>query len=541
MSSDTISSAICDSSLLDLGTWDDDARKVLQDWVRSQDFEERRLKSSRLIPYLIERRLGDQITDDGRVRARNLAESLIHLEDLLITARSGIGKKFYRDHLNHMLRVALIANAIATRSGKLSQSGQIDQLVLACLFHDMAYPLAQSRVIIEESIAAMESSYQSLNFPRLTYAYAMGKVAKLLDELARPPDLSIVDIGYYLDNFAHSVVGGIEFLDYVRTPEMFRGVLEAIVLHDSQFSSEVEFARSPLLAFLIIADELQDWGRPVAFQEEAVIPEIGNMRITEQGFSGEFDYRRESPLSPFRQGASKFSNLRRLNLAGSGLTINIRLILPDYEIAELHGLEKALLKLYSPELRNSLNLSGDFGQEWYVERYYGTRISQGTHTALMKAITDGNLTTPSPLSKFVAYVNSVRAELILVQQSIGCPKALVLRAVDGHRFDFIVEGQQETKVRVLGSGSSDWRGTAEFLADELRIFNRLCTPSKQTTEEGSYVPPLGDFFPPPSKVLERLRLLGFQESEISFVNKLRTVRKAMSQGGFYMVSADVDE
>jgi hypothetical protein len=102
-----------------------------------------------------------------------------------------------------------------------------------------------------------------------------------------------------------------------------------------------------------------------------------------------------------------------------------------------------------------------------------------------------------------------------------------------------VEEIKRTKVNVLDSGSSKWRETAETLADELRIFNRLCTPIKQTTEQGSYVPPLGDFFPPPSKVLERLRLAGLQESELSFVNSLRTVRKAMSQGGFYIVcSAD---
>jgi hypothetical protein len=108
MSRDAISSALCDSLLLDWGTWDEECRRAFSVWIRSDDFEERRLKASELIAFLIEHFLGDQISVDGRVRARRLAETLVHLEDLLITARSGIGKKFYRDHLNHMLRVALL-------------------------------------------------------------------------------------------------------------------------------------------------------------------------------------------------------------------------------------------------------------------------------------------------------------------------------------------------------------------------------------------------------------------------------------------------
>jgi hypothetical protein len=538
MSRDAISSAICDSLLLDWGTWDEECRRAFSVWIRSDDFEERRLKASELIAFLIEHFLGDQISVDGRVRARRLAETLVHLEDLLITARSGIGKKFYRDHLNHMLRVALLANAIASKAFPESQI-EVSQLIVACLFHDIAYPLAESRTIIDEAIDAMETCYRTLVFPHLVYSYSMDKVANLVDHLPLPSGFRIEDLGSHLEHFAHSIVGGIEFLDYVRDNQSFGKVLEAIVFHDSHFKVEINLDRHPLLTILVIADELQDWGRPIAFQEEALIPELGNLKISSQTLWAELDYARESSLSPFRQAGSKLQSLRRLNLGTSELRINIRMILPHYDLIDLGRLGSGIAKLWNPSRLESVTLPSDAGQEWFMQRYYGTSVSQATHSAIMKGLGDGTLEQLSPLTQFDDYLNRSRTELVLVNKQVGRPNAVDLRMV-GNKFSVTIQAEHESSVQLCGAEDTRWKTVAEFLAEEMRIFSRLSANESVAESEMDYLPRFGDFLARPDSIRPRLTQAGFEPRELAIVDELRNIRNALSEGGLFIIDT-VDE
>jgi len=534
VSEDTITSAICDSSLLEKGRWENKCRLALLEWIKTADFQEKRLKASRLIPFLILHFLGDRISEEGKVRGPRLEESLVHLEDLIIATRSGIGRKFYRDHLNHLIRVALLANAIASKQKSYDSDSKLNQLVLACLFHDIAYPLSESRTIIEQAFRAMESCYKALTFPQVPYSYMIRKVTNLQKQLQTLPGFETEDFATALDQFAHNIIGGIEFLDYTEDAATFIPVLEAIVFHDSSFRNEVRPELSPFLATLIIADELQDWGRPIPFQEEALIPEIGDLTISENIVSGTLDYRRKSSLSPFRQAMSKLRNLRRLKLDAWKLTVNLRMGLPDYKTIDLCELEQCIMKL----LHNASDLPelpSDPGQQVFMERYYGIKVSQETHSKVKAAILQEKLIESSPITRFDTLVNPPRTEFILLDKSIGSMRELILKAEKGDRFHLIVVGDQDAPVELYGVGDNRGRQIAEFLAEELRIFNRLVSAHRLKEENKGFFPQLGEYFLPPDLIRERLGSLCSELKDLAFVDSLRDIRRAMSEDGLFII------
>jgi hypothetical protein len=413
-------------------------------------------------------------------------------------------------------------------------------LILACLFHDIAYPLAESRTIIDEAIDAMETCYRTLVFPHLVYSYSMDKVANLVDHLPLPSGFRIEDLGSHLEHFAHSIVGGIEFLDYVRNNQSFGPVLEAIVFHDSHFRVEINFDRNPLLTILVIADELQDWGRPIAFQEEALIPELGNMKISSQTLWAELDYARESSLSPFRQAGSKLQSLRRVNLGASGLRVNIRMILPHYDVIDLRRLTGGIVKLWSPSRLESLALPSDAGQEWFMQRYYGTTVSQATHASIMKGLGDGTLEQLSPLAQFDAYLNRSRTELILVNKQVGHPNAIDLKT-EGSKFSVTIQSERESFVHLCGPEDERWKTMAEFLAEEMRIFSRLSASESRVESDADYLPRFGDFLARPDSIRARLTQAGFEPDELAIVDELRNIRNALSEGGLFIIDTIDDK
>jgi hypothetical protein len=535
MSDEMISSAILDSYLLDKGTWDEESRRAFREWISTADFEEKRLKASRLIPWFMQRLLCKDISEEGKVRGGRLGESLVHLEDLLIATRSGMGRKFYRDHLNHMLRVSLLANAIATQQQTFPKNS-LEGLVVACLFHDIAYPLAESKTIIGQAIESMEACYKTLVFPQFSYSYAIQRVPCFL-EILKTVGSESKTMGELLEAFAHNVVGGIEFLDYVKDATRFVPVLEAIVFHDSKSRSEVSIDRAPMLALLVIADEFQDWGRPVPLQEEALIRDLGQVNVSNCMVSGELDYRPESILSPFRQAHSKLQNLKRLNLQPWGMHVILRMLLPKYDASDLLGLERMIAGLWNRECSELVSLPADEGQQLFMERYYGTRISQETHAKVVQDLASGRLPESFITKKFNAFLSVSRSELLLIDKSIGCPEAVALVCGEEGHFDLVAEGRKTVKAQLYGTGDSEWKDMAAYLAEMMRIFNRLVSAEELRRQKESFLPSLGDYFLPPTHIKSRLESLGFESADLGFIDRMRDFRRAMSEGGLFILDS----
>jgi hypothetical protein len=211
------------------------------------------------------------------------------------------------------------------------------------------------------------------------------------------------------------------------------------------------------------------------------------------------------------------------------------MVLPPYEIVELSEVERCIAEVWDSKYQDELKPFSDVPLELFMERYYGTSVSKNTRMSIIDALQSGTLISSSPLAKFICHLNLTRAELILVEKSIGCPRSIVLAATDDGHFQFHVEAEQSTSAELHGEPDPRWKVVAEYLAEELRIFNRLCSIKSRREEGTVYLPWLGDFFLPPESIRECLMTAGFESERLLFVEKLRHVRNAMSEGGLFVI------
>lgn len=228
-------------------------------------------------------------------RQRRTIERIQYFENLLIITRAGFLVKFYRDHMNHMLRVWLIASMIYF---KLTKEMGIPlkrcdpaALVISSLFHDIAYSIQEAKVISEGIYAGLKSLYQSMEIgiPDFSSYLTSEQADKILMQLAainaseRLTSLDeeemykLLKEKFYDENnpsggFDHGVLSAVELgftlnkygalASKLIQPNTDKKALLAIALHSIP-SVQVDLNAFPELYILILADELQEWGRPV--------------------------------------------------------------------------------------------------------------------------------------------------------------------------------------------------------------------------------------------------------------------------------------
>lgn len=144
-------SLLFDKKIIELGNWPENICSEIEDWNEITDCEMQKTKAASLMSDLILKILGEDCSSKGRMRSKRLSNALTSLEQITISTR-GLARKFYRDHLNHTIRVALLGRAIGQKSPFNLSSQDLDKLVLASLFHDVAYPLADIDQSIRSSI-----------------------------------------------------------------------------------------------------------------------------------------------------------------------------------------------------------------------------------------------------------------------------------------------------------------------------------------------------------------------------------------------------
>src|SRR3990170_2209455 len=102
-------------NILQFGTWEKQERKLIEEWIKEDDFDDKRSTAASLLSVLITQMLGEDCSTTGKIKSKRLGQTLHYFEDLLITTKAGMAKKFYRDHLNHMLRVMILSNALCSK------------------------------------------------------------------------------------------------------------------------------------------------------------------------------------------------------------------------------------------------------------------------------------------------------------------------------------------------------------------------------------------------------------------------------------------
>ena len=348
--SKTLDTATFDERLLMLGKWDKQDRENIEKWIKTEE-DQKKEAASKLINSLIPNLLAKDCTSEGRKCSKNLGDTFGHLEELLHTTKGGIAKKFYRDHLNHMLRVMLLARASAKELSNFEISdNEIRLLVLAALFHDIAYPLSEVNQVFTGVTDALNRCYRSMSYPKMVIALDMNIVTQLIQNLKLPTGMTISDLGKYFSSNNHGILGAMEFLQYIRPEAVneYIKVLDAIMFHDPDYDISIDAKQNKILALLVICDEMQDWGRPASFEQEPTISEIKDFDIKGNEITGRFVWDETSTLSPLRQIFSKERSLKRICLANIDKEISIKLSfgLPTYSLFEHGQFEDQLQHLF---------------------------------------------------------------------------------------------------------------------------------------------------------------------------------------------------
>ena len=331
-----------DYNLYNKGRWDilgKECNSLIKRWLNEKKSAQKVELASQFIVFLIRVSFEQQIGKSGEIKKRLniLEESLKYFEKSLTVAIAGIGKKFYRDHLNHMVRVALILNAIMNECevyGPIDKSSLI-MLSTAGAVHDLAYCLSEAREMFSALGKRLGRVFSTIDIPEILPIFKVGliyeylKLLKLESYVWKNPSQLLIEI----DKPNHAIVSACEFLSFAK-PELCTkqliGAAQAIALHDTNMRAVVTdeddgFHPYPDWApLLILADELQDWGREAGTIGEIDLVDLGPKFLSHNSIIAEFRYisNNSRVLSIFE---AKFENLSRIHIHKS---CDISLIFP---------------------------------------------------------------------------------------------------------------------------------------------------------------------------------------------------------------------
>lgn len=258
----------------------------------------------------------------------------------ILFLQSMLGDKFYRDHLKHMFRVMLLTHTIGDKLGL--GKDKLLACTLAGLFHDMAYPLSKAKETIHNISESLKRCYPyfAIKGGNLQFLAGKDKINKILricktkkvGNLGKEPN--------------HAILSAIVFLNFWNSESLKKDknlrkiihlAIHAIATHDSNV--EVTYSRNPVGTILILADELQNWGRPVGWDPSWIaIRDIEPFEINKNEIRAIMDYS-NSPegydktytlFSPLLQIESTQKNMSRICLNACFPNMRLTYRLPKY-------------------------------------------------------------------------------------------------------------------------------------------------------------------------------------------------------------------
>lgn len=339
-----------DGKVLDLGRWNPPLRKKLEGWTKILDLDKRREGAAAIAPEMIKSLMGEYLGDKGMQKSQELGKRLRYFEEMIIIARV-VKEKPYRDHLNHMVRVSLLANVL----GSVLHLAELTPrkrkfLTLIGLMHDMAYPLAETSSILDFTIEAVQNCYTTIDFSKSLPNYNMDLVFSGIQKVTPsycPPQF----FSNHLVGREHHVIGALEFLDYAKpglgesATSDINLAAQAIALHDKGVKTKVMYSTNPLAALLILCDELQEWGRPVGLDRDPVIPQLSEFEISPESIRAGISFAKnedEGRSKPLGLMESKWENFSRLRFDRPFPRTRYSIELPTYLPASLSAVERRL-------------------------------------------------------------------------------------------------------------------------------------------------------------------------------------------------------
>ena len=275
-------------------------QKSLISWNKARNPITQSQQASNILSSIISYVAGNLLTEEGKKRIEVIASNLHRFEGLIEEVRTGFAGKIYRDHLNHVLRTTILAIHLAEITMlsdiclQYTLPSERDKLVVASLFHDAAYPVQEAQEIFQLVRKALGDGYSVFSFDEhklsATRSHGLHKLFLRLVSRTKIPYRRL--LSHLYEQINHAAIAALEFLnccideenqdsideegEFHINPEAV-DIATAICLHDPKIDVKIDFVKNPIAGLLIIADELQDWGRPVSYPDGSLktpLPEI---------------------------------------------------------------------------------------------------------------------------------------------------------------------------------------------------------------------------------------------------------------------------
>lgn len=320
-----------------------------REWLLAANWSSKRDAAVALINQILRRLKWKDVLDE---RIDRLFKVLRQLDDIVVYFEEEVFYEgFYRDHLNHLVRVFLVGLLLAWSTSKTDEKKRdliADSVSLASVLHDIAVPAPRHRKIMTHVRRLLEEGFSCLDLSlRERLVDIAPKVKSIIPrenlhavgahESWESQDMSTriekwansqIDIvtgipsGGFLggaigskhetpiDKVAllgvdHSIIAMTEYSLNQKTKFencTDRLVLQAIALHSlpEDLGANIEMSKFPCAAITILADELQEWGRTVGSFMDSPIKDIdlnikpnGPKNLVEISFSiSHFDYQK---------------------------------------------------------------------------------------------------------------------------------------------------------------------------------------------------------------------------------------------------------
>jgi len=265
------------------------------------------------------------VSKDRGIKSKGLLYLIKALPDLEAFLYSTSAQKYYRDHTEHALRVAVLGDFLLEQDiGQGTLSGVISDLTglnkhllkdeywwITGLIHDIGYPLGKMTTAINFSLVnQLLKCYPTLDLEFLPFEISLSwkgnqeeylniieeglsKDARALiregvgfnkfNKVSQKPHVYLrseeghPEFNYQnILNLDHGVISALSLLNGLGTPDEIKNndeyegyitTAKAIALHNFKAQlKEYTFDSHPLAFFLMLIDELQEWGRPIPIQ-----------------------------------------------------------------------------------------------------------------------------------------------------------------------------------------------------------------------------------------------------------------------------------
>lgn len=344
-----------DAELLSRSELPTSLRETVKNWM-TLAADEKSKQAGIVISSLLERILGVVLSDFGHKKLQRLDQEFLFAERVAIAAGT-YENKFYRDHLQHSIRVGLTARAIARalqRSQILDDKHECNDYMCAGLLHDIGIATPN----LYKTIRTIDNFFKEF-CPAISHVpgdthwhaenYRQGISLLRLDDL-----LSSENLARLHRDFNHALIGAIEavsMFDLSSIDEEWNSrivrILQAVAFHDTEVEKELVFTREPMAVILVLADEVQEWGRESCPEGLVALHDLAQFCL-ESAIDIRLDYKscNVKGFSPLKQIQAKQLAFSRLVLDPNFPDFTMSYLLPPYETLDLYSLLTAYHKLW---------------------------------------------------------------------------------------------------------------------------------------------------------------------------------------------------